>query len=129
MKECLRLRRVSDAGNRKQTLEQELRILQAEAFACMEGKSSFPAGQIRLMYANCHEQLIEKTNQLALLTTEQADLKHEIWERETIIKAAQERLKEFATVPLERRKNILSYILSRIVVKSGYDVSITFLES
>ena len=56
-------------------------------------------------------------------------MKHEIWERETIIKAAQERLKEFATVPLERRKNILSYILSRIVVKSGYDVSITFLES
>lgn len=121
--------KISDAGDRKQTLEREVKTLQAEAFACMEGKSSFPAEQIQLMYANCHEQLIETTNQLASLTARQADLKHEIWERETIIKVTQERWKEFATAPLERQKNILSYILFRIVVKSGYDVSITFLES
>ena len=120
---------LSNAGNRKQTLEREIKILQAEVFACMEGKSSFPAEQIQLMYANCHEQLIETTNQLASLTAKQADLKHEIWEGEAVIKAAQERWKEFATAPLERRKNILSYFVSRIVVKSGYDFSITFLGS
>lgn len=92
----------------KQTLERKLNILQAEVFACMEGKSSFPVEQIQMMYDNCHEQLIETTNQLASLTAKQTDLKHEICERETMIMATQKRWKEFATAPLERQKNILS---------------------
>lgn len=119
---------INNAGNRKRTLERELKILQAEAFACMEGKSSFLAEQIQLMYANCHEQLIETTNQLASLIAEQADLKHEIWEGETMIKAAQERWQEFTAAPLERRKNILSYFIRHIIVKSGYDVIIKYLD-
>ena len=125
---CAIEKSIRDAEDRKQTLERELKTLQAEAFACMEGKTSFPAEQIQLMYANCQEQLIGTANQLASLTAKQADLIHEIWEGETMITIAQKRWKEYATAPLERQKNILSYFLSSVVVKSGYDVSITFLE-
>lgn len=42
-------------------------------------------------------------------TAKQADLIHEIWERETILKIAQKRWKENATPPLERQKNIFSF--------------------
>lgn len=60
---------ISNAGNRKQTLEREIKILQAEIIASMEGKSKFPAEQIQQMYTQCQKELDEETNQLANLYT------------------------------------------------------------
>ena len=116
----------SNAKNRKQSIERELKILQAEAFACMEGKSSFPAEQIQVMYANCHKQLIEITNQLASLVAEQAGLSHLAWEIEMLIRKQQERWAEFEEAALGRKKSILSYFLKSVVVKSEYKVQIEF---
>ena len=123
---CAVKRRIQDVSNRRKELERELQILQAAALSCMEGQGTFPAEQIQLMYAHCHEDLIETTNQLASLNAEQADLKHELWEEETIIRKKQALWQEFENAPVERQKMILSHFLLRVIVGAGYQVELEF---
>lgn len=128
-RQCAVEKDIHDVANRRKELEREMQILQDAALSCMEGQGVFQAEQIQLMYMRCHEELIETTNQLASLHAEQTDLKHELWEEETIIRKKQALWQEFETVPVERQKMILSHFISRVVVGAGYRIELAYAGS
>ena len=105
-----------------------MHILRSELFASMEGNSKFTTEQIQQLYTQCQKELIEIKNQIASLNVGLADLRHKIWEKETVIKTNQERWKEFKSATLKRRKYLLSFFLSRVVVKSGYEIRIDYYQ-
>lgn len=118
---------IEASENKKRELNREMQILRSEMLASIEGKSILSAEHIQQMYTQCQEELVETTNQLESLYVEQDDLKHEICEMETVIKINQERWSEFVSAPFERQKILLSYFLSHVVVKSGYQIEVSFI--
>ena len=127
-KTCELEKSIEASDNKRQELEREMHILRSELFASMEGNSKFTTEQIQQLYTQCQKELIEIKNQIALLNVGQADLRHKIWEKETVIKTNQERWKEFKSATLKRRKYLLSFFLSRVVVKSGYEIRIDYYQ-
>lgn len=71
------------------------------------GERHFPVEQLQQIYANCHERLVETTNQLATLISKQADLVHAMWKREAMIMMNQKRWKDFTTAPQKVEKFII----------------------
>ena len=127
-KTCELEKSIEASDNKRQELEREMHILRSELFASLEGNSKFTTEQIQQLYTQCQKELIEIKNQIASLNVGQADLRHKIWEKETVIKTNQERWKEFKSATLKRRKYLLSFFLSRVVVKSGYEIRIDYYQ-